>query len=175
MVEAPVEIQELLIGEVRDRRGLAAGLDVEPGDLVKFGLIPEFVGRLPIVASLQELTEDDLVRILTEPRNSMIRQYQKLLRMENIDLEFAPEALRELAREALARKTGARGLRALLEKLMLDVMYEAPDRRGHDACVITADMVRAHRVQLEARKAAAPAKTTAPAQAPAPAQGTLLP
>ena len=155
--------------------GPAAGLDVEPGDLVKFGLIPEFVGRLPIVASLQELTEDDLVRILTEPRNSMIRQYQKLLRMENIDLEFAPEALRELAREALARKTGARGLRALLEKLMLDVMYEAPDRRGHDACVITADMVRAHRVQLEARKAAAPAKTTAPAPAPAPAQGTLLP
>ena len=151
--------------------GPAAGLDVEPGDLVKFGLIPEFVGRLPIVASLQELTEDDLVRILTEPKNSMIRQYQKLLRMENIDLEFAPEALRELARAALARKTGARGLRALLEKLMLDVMYEAPDRRGHGACVITADMVRSRHIQLESRKAPAPAPVAAP---PAPAQGTLL-
>ncbi len=148
-----------------------ADLDVEPGDLVKFGLIPEFVGRLPIVASLKDLTEDDLVRILTEPKNSMIRQYQKLLRMENIDLEFTPDALRELAREALSRKTGARGLRALLEKLMLDVMYEAPDRRGHGACVVTGDMVRARRTLLEPRKAA-PAAAAVPDSAPA--QASLL-
>jgi ATP-dependent Clp protease ATP-binding subunit ClpX len=158
-----------------------ATIDVEPGDLVKFGLIPEFVGRLPIVASLQELTEDDLVRILTEPKNSMIRQYQKLLRMENIDLEFTPEALRELAREALSRKTGARGLRALLEKLMLDVMYEAPDRRGHGACVVTGEMVHARRTSLEPRKSASNPPVSAPpapppsapavAAAPAPVQG----
>ena len=142
-----------------------ATIDVEPGDLVKFGLIPEFVGRLPIVASLRDLSEDDLVRILTEPKNSMIRQYQKLLRMENIDLEFTPDALRELAREALSRKTGARGLRALLEKIMLDVMYEAPDRRGHGACVVTADMVRARTTSLEARKSspASPAPESLPA------------
>ncbi len=143
-----------------------ATIDVEPGDLVKFGLIPEFVGRLPIVASLRDLTEDDLVRILTEPKNSMIRQYQKLLRMENIDLEFTPDALRELARDALSRKTGARGLRALLEKLMLDVMYEAPDRRGHGACVVTGDMVRARRTTLDPRKSSS--TPSVPAQPPTP-------
>ena len=146
-----------------------ATIDVEPGDLVKFGLIPEFVGRLPIVASLRDLTEDDLVRILTEPKNSMIRQYQKLLRMENIDLEFTPDALRELARDALSRKTGARGLRALLEKLMLDVMYEAPDRRGHGACVVTGDMVRARRTTLETSRKPAPAVSPAAPEPPAPA------
>lgn len=120
----------------------AALMDVEPGDLVKFGLIPEFVGRLPIVAALNELTEADLIRILVEPKNAMIRQYKKLLKMENIELEFTPEALQELAHQAVIRKTGARGLRALLEKLMLDVMYDAPDHRAGGTCVITAEMVR---------------------------------
>ncbi len=115
---------------------------VEPEDLVKFGLIPEFVGRLPVVAALEALTEDDLVRILTEPKNAMIRQYQKLLRMEGVELEFTPGALRELAREAVRRQTGARGLRALLEHLMLDVMYEAPRRKAGGRCVIGEDAVR---------------------------------
>ena len=117
---------------------------VEPEDLVKFGLIPEFVGRLPMVATLEALTEDDLVRILTEPKNAMIRQYQKLLAMEDVELEFTPAALRELAREAVRRQTGARGLRALLENIMLDVMYEAPRRKHAGRCVIGDDVVRGH-------------------------------
>ncbi len=116
--------------------------DVEPEDLVKYGLIPEFVGRLPVVASLDALNADDLVRILTEPKNAMVRQYQKLLGMENIELEFTPEALRELADEAVRRKTGARGLRALLESIMLDVMYEAPRRSASGRCIITDAVVR---------------------------------
>ena len=131
---------------------------VEPEDLVKFGLIPEFVGRLPMVAALEALTEDDLVRILTEPKNAMIRQYQKLLRMEGVELEFTPAALRELAREAVRRATGARGLRSLLENIMLDVMYEAPRRpRGH-RCVISDSVVRGHESALSPAAAAPPAR-----------------
>ena len=105
-------------------------LDVRPEDLVKFGLIPEFTGRLPIITSMNELSEDDLVRVLTEPKNSLVKQYQKLLAMDGVELTFEKDALRELAKTALARKTGARGLRAEMEKLMTDVMYEAP---GNDA------------------------------------------
>ena len=105
-------------------------LDVRPEDLVKFGLIPEFTGRLPIITSMNELTEDDLVRVLTEPKNSLVKQYQKLLAMDGVELTFEKDALRALAKTALARKTGARGLRAEMEKLMTDVMYEAP---GNDA------------------------------------------
>lgn len=101
---------------------------LEPEDLRHYGMIPEFIGRLPVTALLDPLSEDDLVRILTEPRNSMIRQYQKLLAMEGIRLEVDPAALREIARRAAAKKTGARGLRAMLEQVMLDIMYEAPDR-----------------------------------------------
>lgn len=125
------------------RAGLA-GLAVEPEDLRKFGMIPEFIGRLPVITTLEDLTEDDLTRILTEPRNAMVRQYQKLLAMEGVELRFRPPALRALAREAVARGAGARGLRALLEQIMLDVMYEAPDRAhlGKRACEITAAMVR---------------------------------
>jgi len=139
---------------------------VEPEDLVKFGLIPEFVGRLPMVAVLDSLSEDDLVRILTEPKNAMIRQYQKLLRMEDVELDFTPEALRELAREAIARKTGARGLRALLENLMLDVMYEAPRRKGGGRYVITDAVVRGHASALdgEEKKVPKPSKTAKTAE-----------
>ena len=133
----------------RDRKVHPAALAVEPEDLVKFGLIPEFVGRLPVVAPLVGLSEDDLVRILTEPKNAMIRQYQKLLAMEGVELEFTPAALRELAREAVQRNTGARGLRALLENIMLDVMYEAPRRKGAGRCVITDAVVRGHPGALE--------------------------
>ncbi len=109
------------------------GTPVEPEDLIHYGLIPEFVGRLPVVANLTDLTEDELVRILVEPRNCMLKQYQKLLSMEGITLSFTDTALRELARIALARKTGARGLRAIMEHLMLEVMFEAPnDVKGRE-------------------------------------------
>ena len=133
---------------------------VEPEDLIKFGLIPEFVGRLPMVAVLDSLSEDDLVHILTEPKNAMIRQYQKLLRMENVELVFTPPALRELARVAILRKTGARGLRSLLENLMLDVMYEAPRRKKAGRYVITEEVVCGHTSAMDAeeKSPAAPAE-----------------
>jgi len=104
---------------------------VEPEDLIKYGLIPELIGRLPIVTSLAELTEDQLVEILIKPRNCMVRQYQKLLAMEGIDLSFTESALRALAHRSAGRGTGARGLRAIIEQLMLDVMFEAPRRTGN--------------------------------------------
>jgi ATP-dependent Clp protease ATP-binding subunit ClpX len=99
---------------------------VQPEDLIKFGLIPEFVGRLPVISSLAELTEDDLVRILVEPNNCLLRQYQKLLAMEGIRLTFTDDALRTIAAISMHRKTGARGLRAIMEAFMMDIMYEAP-------------------------------------------------
>ena len=101
-------------------------LEVIPEDLVKFGLIPEFVGRAPLIVQLHPLGEEDLVRILTEPKNALVKQYQALLRMEGIELRFTQAALREIARRALKRGTGARGLRAILEKTMVDLMFEAP-------------------------------------------------
>ncbi len=125
-------------------------MNVEPEDLLKFGLIPEFIGRLPLVVQLQELSEDDLVHILTQPKNSMIKQYKKLLAMDAVELEFDEDALRSLAKMALKRKTGARGLRAILEHLMLDVMYEVPQRTDITHCRITKDVVegRAHPIEL---------------------------
>ncbi len=108
--------------------GEAPLLRAETEDLLRFGLIPEFVGRLPVVCKLDELTEDDLVRILTEPKNSMVRQYTKLLAMEGVDLSFTPSALREIAHIAQQKGTGARGLRAILEHIMLDVMYDIPHK-----------------------------------------------
>ena len=119
------------------------GLAVEPEDLIRYGLIPEFVGRLPVVSSLSELTEDDLVRIMVEPRNCMVKQYQKLLAMENVKLTFTDGALREMARLALQRKTGARGLRAILEHLMLEIMYEAPGNKTLRDIRITKEVVTA--------------------------------
>lgn len=115
--------------------------DVRPEDLIKFGLIPEFTGRLPVVTVMDELKEEDLVRILTEPKNSLVKQYTKLLAMDGVDLEFKPDALRALAKKAVERKTGARGLRAEMEKLMLDVMYEAPGNVKLSKVVVTAKMV----------------------------------
>ncbi len=101
--------------------------DVEPEDLIKFGLIPELVGRLPVVATLDELTEEALVQILTEPRNATVKQFGKLIAMEGVDLEIRPSALKAIARKALARKTGARGLRSILEHALIDTMYELPN------------------------------------------------
>jgi len=101
-------------------------LEVEPEDLVKFGLIPELVGRLPVIATLQELDEDTLIQILTEPKNALVKQFQKLFAMESAELEIRPAALRAIARKAVKRKTGARGLRSILESALLDTMYELP-------------------------------------------------
>ena len=117
-------------------------LDVRPEDLVKFGLIPEFTGRLPVITAMKELTEDQLVRVLTEPKNCLVRQYQKLLAMDGVELSFDDEALRELAKDAIARKTGARGLRAAMERVMTDVMYEAPGGKAGSKVRITAEMVK---------------------------------
>ena len=115
--------------------------DVRPEDLVKFGLIPEFTGRLPVITTMKELSEDDLVRVLTEPKNSLVKQYQKLLSMDGVSLSFEPDALKALAKTALERKTGARGLRAEMERLMTDVMYEAPGNAKMKKVVVTKKMV----------------------------------
>ena len=117
-------------------------LDVRPEDLVKFGLIPEFTGRLPVITSMKELSEDDLVRVLTEPKNSLVKQYVKLLKMDGVELSFEDDALRELAKKALERKTGARGLRAEMERLMTDVMYEAPGNDRMKKVVVTSKMIQ---------------------------------
>lgn len=111
--------------------------DVRPEDLVKYGLIPEFTGRLPVITSMKDLTEEDLVRILTEPKNSLVSQYKKLLAMDSVELEFEPKALNCLAKAALERGTGARGLRAEMERLMTDIMYEAPGNEKMKKVVIT--------------------------------------
>src|SRR6476469_6589655 len=110
--------------------------DVEPEDLVKFGLIPEFVGRLPVVATLEELDEAALVKILTEPKNAIVKQFKKLFEMEGVELEFRPEALNAVARKALKRKTGARGLRTILEQVLLDTMYDLPSLENVSKVVV---------------------------------------
>ncbi|MES2313096.1 MAG: ATP-dependent Clp protease ATP-binding subunit ClpX [Pseudomonadota bacterium] len=114
--------------------------DVEPSDLVRFGLIPEFVGRLPVVATLDELDEAALVKILTEPKNAVTKQFKKLFEMEEVELEFRPEALQAIAKKALKRKTGARGLRTILEQVLLDTMYELPSLE-HVSKVVVDDAV----------------------------------
>ena len=108
---------------------------------MKFGLIPEFIGRLPVLASLEQLNVDALVRILTEPKNALAKQYQKMLELDNVELEFEEEALVEIAKLAIERKTGARGLRSIIEATMLDVMYELPSRNDIVKCIITADTI----------------------------------
>lgn len=128
---------------LQSKEKLAVNLykNVEPEDLVRFGLIPEFIGRVPVVTALEPLDELTLMQILTEPRNALVKQYQKLLRMDNVKLEFQPDALRAIAAEAFRRKTGARALRGILEELMLDVMYELPSRQDVTRCTITKEMV----------------------------------
>ena len=116
-------------------------LEVEPGDLIKFGLIPELIGRLPVVATLQELDEEALIQILVEPKNALIKQYQKLFSMEGVELEVRPAALQAIARKALKRKTGARGLRSILEGTLLDTMYELPSMENVSKVVIDEGMI----------------------------------
>ncbi|RSL32605.1 ATP-dependent protease ATP-binding subunit ClpX [Salibacterium salarium] len=112
-----------------------------PEDLLRYGLIPEFIGRLPVISSLSQLDEDALVEILTQPKNALVKQYQRLLDMDDVELDFTEEALREISREAIDRKTGARGLRSIIEGIMLDVMYDLPNKENIVSCTITAEAV----------------------------------
>ncbi len=114
---------------------------VQPEDLLKFGLIPEFVGRLPVVATLEELNEEALIRILREPKNALVKQYRKLFELENVKLKFTEGALVAIAKDALRRKSGARGLRAILEDTMLDIMYELPSLKNVRECVISEEVI----------------------------------
>ncbi|MEH0022403.1 MAG: ATP-dependent Clp protease ATP-binding subunit ClpX [Desulfobacter sp.] len=114
---------------------------VKPEDLIKFGLIPEFLGRLPIITSIGELNEKSLVKILTEPKNALVRQYQQLFRIEGVDLQYTDEALEAMAKEAVARKSGARGLRAIMEETMLNIMYEIPSKKDVVECVVGEEVV----------------------------------
>jgi len=110
--------------------------EVEPEDLIKFGLIPELVGRMPVVATLNELTEEALVEILTEPKNALVKQYARLLAMEGVELEIRPAALHAIAKKALARKTGARGLRSILEHSLIDTMFDLPNATHVEKVVV---------------------------------------
>ncbi|MGI6285329.1 ATP-dependent Clp protease ATP-binding subunit ClpX [Moorella humiferrea] len=130
--------------EIQGKKDVQVGdilKQVQPVDLLKYGLIPEFIGRLPVIVTLDALDEDALVRVLTEPRNALVKQYQKLFEMDGVTLEFKEDAIRAIAKEALKRETGARGLRAILEEIMLDVMYEIPSRSNVTKCIITKDVV----------------------------------
>jgi ATP-dependent Clp protease ATP-binding subunit ClpX len=138
------------------KRGLGFGADVRkreekplgeilsqvlPEDLIKFGMIPEFVGRLPVVTAIDNLTEGDLVKILTEPKNSLVKQYQKIFEYDGVELVFTDEALKAIASKALLRASGARGLRAVLEEALLPIMYEIPSLSGIKKCVVTKEVV----------------------------------
>jgi ATP-dependent Clp protease ATP-binding subunit ClpX len=125
----------------KDRRTADTLKNLEPDDLVKFGMIPEFIGRVPVMAVVDPLDEDALAEILTEPKNALVKQFQKLLKMDNVVLDFKPDAVRAIAQEAYRRKTGARALRSIVEELMLDVMYELPSRKDVTRCTITREMV----------------------------------
>jgi ATP-dependent Clp protease ATP-binding subunit ClpX len=130
---AEINRQEEEIGKILSQ--------IMPVDLLKYGLIPEFVGRVPVIVTLEALDEESLVRILTEPKNAQAKQYQKLFEIDGVALEFKDEALHAVAKEAVRRKTGARGLRAILEDIMLNVMYEIPSRKEITKCVITKDVI----------------------------------
>ena len=124
-----------------NQRGSSLLTEVQPEDLLKFGMIPEFIGRLPVLATLKELDDQALVRILREPKNALVRQYQKLFELENVHLRFTEGALTAIAREALARKTGARGLRAIMENIMLDIMYDIPSQPNIKEVLISEEVV----------------------------------
>lgn len=130
--------------KVESKKQASTGMlfrESEPGDLVKFGLIPEFVGRIPIQTSLEELSEEDLVRILQEPKNALVKQYQKLFELDDVNLTFTANSLKAIAKLAVKRKTGARGLRNVLESIMLDIMYKLPSLEGVKECVINTSVV----------------------------------
>src|SRR5216683_3004474 len=129
------------VADPDDRRTGEILRQVEPDDLQRFGLIPEFIGRLPVIATLDDLDEGALVKILTEPKNALVKQYQRLFEMENVGLTFSEDALKAVARKAILRKTGARGLRSILEAILLDTMYELPTLQGVEEVVVNAEVV----------------------------------
>jgi ATP-dependent Clp protease ATP-binding subunit ClpX len=131
------EIQSRVERKIGDILGL-----VEPQDLLKYGLIPEFIGRLPVIATLDDLTEEDLIKILTQPRNAITRQYQRLFDLDGVALRFAPDALQSVAREAIQKGTGARGLRAILEQRMLDIMYTIPTLEDVKECIVNREVIQ---------------------------------
>lgn len=126
--------------------------EVAPQDFIKYGLIPEFVGRVPVNVALEGLDVDALVRIIKEPKNAMVKQYQALFELDNVDLEFEEEAVREIAKEAYERKTGARGIRSIMEKVMMDVMFEIPSDDTIEKCIITKDAVLGNSKPVVVRK-----------------------
>lgn len=128
----------------RDKRYSELIRDIQPEDLLKYGLIPEFIGRLPITATLEELSEDNLVEILKRPKNAIVKQYRKLFELENVKLTFTEGSIRGIAKEAMKKKTGARGLRSIMEKVMLDVMYEIPSISNVKECVISEEVIVNH-------------------------------
>ncbi len=133
---------EASLGNI-DEKDLGAILrEVQPEDQIQYGLIPEFVGRIPVVATLEELDEESFIEILTKPKNAIIKQFQKLMELEGVELEVTDEALAEIAREAIKRKTGARGLRAIIEAVMLDISYEVPSLKGLTRCVISEEVIK---------------------------------
>ena len=133
VAEVNLESEKKNIGELLNK--------TEPEDLIRFGLIPEFVGRLPIVATLEELDQDALVRILLEPKNALTKQYKKLFEMEGVELDFRDDAIREIATRAIERKTGARGLRTILEKILLNTMYDLPSNKTAKKVVLDAAVI----------------------------------
>jgi len=153
-------VSEKLMGfgaKIKSRKDERIGeilAQVHPEDLIKFGLIPEFVGRLPVVATLDELSLEAMIKILTEPKNALVKQYQKMLELDGINLKFTKEALEAIAKEAIKRKVGARGLRIILEELMLDIMYEIPSIKDVKEIVVTERDVLNKRIHLSSiRKA----------------------
>ncbi len=135
-IEPPTDINR-----PKEERSANLLQQLEPDDMVKFGMIPEFVGRIPVMAALDPLDEETLATILTKPKNALVKQYQKLLRMDNIELSFGEDAIKAIAQEAYRRKTGARALRGIVEELMLDIMYELPSREDVQQCTVTKEMV----------------------------------
>lgn len=139
--EIEAEANPTDIDKPKEERSANLLQQLQPDDMVKFGMIPEFVGRIPVMAALDPLDETALIDIITKPRNALVKQYQKLLRMDNIQLEFGEDAIQAIAKEAYRRRTGARALRGIVEEIMLDLMYELPSREDVARCVITKEMV----------------------------------
>ena len=153
------------VKDLDDERGIGELFqELEPEDLLKYGLIPEFVGRLPVIAKLEDLDEDALITILTEPKNAVVKQYQKLFDIEGVDLKFTDDALKAIAEKAIERKTGARGLRSIIENLLLDTMYDVPDIDDAKEVIVDGDTVREDKdpeIVKEKKKKAAKKKDAA--------------
>ena len=126
----------------KERNQGALFSQLQPEDLLKFGMIPEFVGRIPIVVTLEALTEEALVNILTKPKNALTKQYKKLFELDGVELQFEEDAVEEIAKQAIERNTGARGLRSIIESIMMDAMFEVPSEEDVQTCVVTKDTIK---------------------------------